>query len=87
MESISHMSWQGAWLPKEATCALACLVTVCALRPGVEVKKALALVQRGLTFVQEGLDAEGLDCEVGFRIHSQKSVLDIADQAIFWLCV
>ncbi len=65
LEGISHGSWEGAWLPKEATCALACHVTACALRPGVEVKKALTVVQRGLDFTQAGLNAEALDHQVG----------------------
>ena len=64
LETISHGSWQGSWLSMEAACALACLVTACALRPGVEVKRALTLVQRGMTFTQQGLDAEGVDHQV-----------------------
>ena len=64
LESISHGGWQGSWLTREAACALACLVTACALRPGVEVKRALMLVQRGLDYTQQGLDAEGLDRQV-----------------------
>ena len=65
LESISRASWRGAWLPKEATCTLACLVTACALRPGVEMRRALALVQRGIAFTQQGLDAEGVTRKVG----------------------
>ena len=80
LDSISSGNWLGAWLPKKAVCALACLVTACALRPGVEVKKALALLQRGLTFAQEGLDAEGLDNEVCFSLKSYTAVLDTSDR-------
>ena len=67
LESASHGSWQGAWLPRQTTCALACLVTACALRPGVEVKQALALVQCGLDHAQQGLDAEAVEPEVRAR--------------------
>lgn len=72
LESVSSGSWQGAWLPREATCALACLVTACALRPGVEVKQALALVQRGLDHAQQGLNAEAVAPEVSalVQIHT-----------------
>lgn len=64
LQAISHDSWEGAWLPKRATCALSCLVTACALRPGVDLKQALTVLQRGLDFTQQGLDAEGVTLEV-----------------------
>ena len=64
LQAISHDSWDGVWLPKQATCALAYLITACALRPGVDLKQALILLQRGLEFTQQGLDAEGITLEV-----------------------
>ena len=60
-------SRQGAWLHRQALCALACLVTACALRPGVELKQAVSVVERGLAHVYKGLDAEGVDLKVCSR--------------------
>ena len=39
-------------------------VTACALRPGVELKQAVSVVERGLAHVYKGLDAEGVDLKV-----------------------
>lgn len=55
---------QGAWLHSQALCALACLVTACALRPGVELKQSVSIVERGLAHVYQGLDAAGVDLKV-----------------------
>ena len=64
LEGAVSATWRNTWLPKQASCALACLITACALRPGVELKKALAIVQQGLQRTCQGLEEEGMDSEV-----------------------
>jgi hypothetical protein len=66
LEGAVSAAWRSTWLPKQASCALACLVTACALRPGVELKQALAIVQRGLQHTSHGLEEGGLDVKVYF---------------------
>lgn len=66
LEGAVSATWRNTWLPKQASCALACLITACALRPGVELKKALAIVQQGLQRTCQGLEEEGTDSEVRY---------------------
>ena len=56
-------------------CALACLFTACALRPGVELKQAVSVVERGLGHVYKGLDAEGVDLKVCATNFSRRHIL------------
>ena len=74
LDTICEEGQQQSWLSKQASCALACLVTACALRPGVELKQAIGVAERGLGFTGQGLDAEGVDLEVCLRgLHPARS--------------